>query len=157
LSGKIVALLLVPVGAVVAAGAVALRMHFQPPTVPDYSLVGVAPGSEVTLAPGGSFTMVMQPSGQVTGIVGAHGLLLGQGQARPWDPSFSVAANGTVSVAGTREQLFPGVPPGEWDVAVAVGRPETLPTRPGDFSADHGHDDRAGFRIVHQRLHLTQP
>lgn len=160
MSGKVVALLLVPAGAAVAAGLVALRVHFQPPTVPGYALEGDA-GAEVTLRPGATFEMVLRPSAPVTGAVGARGFLFGEGDRRPWDPPFSVAVDGTVSATGTREALFPGVPPGDWDIAVAVGRPETLPTRPGDFLAEGGHDagdgERTAFKVVHERLHLLQP
>jgi hypothetical protein len=161
LTGKVIALLLVPAGAAVAAGAVALRMHFQPPTVPGYVIAGDA-GAEVTLRPGAPFGMVVRPTAPVTGIVGARGFLFREGEHRPWEPSFMVAVDGTVSVTGTRENLFPGVPPGDWDIAVAIGRPETLPTRPDEFRADTsgtrsaGSSDRA-FVVVHERVHLVGP
>jgi hypothetical protein len=37
-----------------------------------------------------------------------------------------------VRISGPVDSLFAGVPPGPWQVAVAVGRPETLPTAPRD-------------------------
>jgi hypothetical protein len=159
LSGRAVAILIAPVGAGVAAGLVALRLYFQPPTVPGYAVAGDA-GGVVTLGPGAAFEMIIRPSAPVTGVVGARGFLFREGRRLPWEPTFSVAVDGTVSVAGTREALFPGVPPGDWDVAVAVGRPETLPSRPEDFKAESTRADtnkHTPFRVIHEHVHLTQP
>jgi hypothetical protein len=45
------------------------------------------------------------------------------GRIRPWSLSAAPTAENVVVLSGTRRDLFPGVPRGEWDMVVAVGRP----------------------------------
>jgi hypothetical protein len=45
------------------------------------------------------------------------------GRVRPWSLSVEPTAENVVVLSGTRRDLFPGVPRGEWDMVVAVGRP----------------------------------
>jgi hypothetical protein len=45
------------------------------------------------------------------------------GRVRPWSLSAEPTAENVVVLSGTRRDLFPGVPRGEWDMVVAVGRP----------------------------------
>ena len=137
--------------------AVFLRMHFQPPTVPMYSL-GPDAGAEVTLRPGMSFEMVARPTSPAAGVVAAKGFLFRGDERRLWEPPFSVDADGTVRIAGAAETLFKGVPPGAWDIALAVGRPETLPSMPGDFQPGREVAGRpAAWHVVRQRVILTAP
>jgi hypothetical protein len=126
------ALLLAPAAAAVAAGLMLLRLHFEPPAVPAYSLPPAAASSVTPLARGGSFVLDLRPQTPVVGAVAARGFLLQGDQVTPWDPPFSVDVDGTVHIAGTVDVLFKGVPAGVWEVAVAVGRPEMLPTAPQD-------------------------
>lgn len=157
MTGRVAAVLLVPAAALVAVVAVVLRMHFQPPTVPVYSLATDA-GAEVTLRPGMAFELVARPSAPAPGIVGAKGFLFRGDDRRLWDAPFTVDVDGTVHVAGPVELLFKGVPAGTWDVAVAVGRPETLPSMPGDVQQPRDTDGRpAAWHVIRQRVILTGP
>jgi hypothetical protein len=77
---------------------------------------------------------------------------------RAWDPPVDVLRDGTVRIAGASAEVFAGVPDGLWDVAVSVGRPETLPTAPRDIlearARDHG--DAAAWRLGVERV-LLEP
>ena len=149
-----IALALVPGAAAVAVALVSLRLHFQPPTVPAFAVAG-AQEDEVTLAAGGQFDLELRPAAPVTGAIAARGFLLRGDTVRPWDPPFSVARDGTVRISGPVDVLFAGVPAGSWEVAVAVGRPETLPTAPGDvLRARAQQPDTVGWRLVRQRVIL---
>jgi hypothetical protein len=154
LSGRLIAVLLVPAAAVVAVVAVALRLHFQPPTVPAYALAADA-GGEVTLRPGMPFEMVAHPSAPSAGVVAAKGFLFRGQERRLWEPPFTVDADGTLRIAGPVDALFKGVPPGTWDLAVAVGRPETLPSMPGDVEHARDAAGPAAWHVLRQRVNLT--
>jgi len=146
-------LALVPAAAVVAAGLVALRLHFEPPTIPAYSLA--ADGGEAVLRPGASFEMVIAPASPVKGAIGARAFLLRGGEVRPWNVPASVGLDGSVRIAGQVDTLFAGVPPGTWEIAVAVGRPEVLPTAPRDILASTAADTRpSAWRAVRERIRL---
>jgi hypothetical protein len=155
LSGRI-AVLVVPAGVLVAVAAVALRLHFQPPTVPPYTLAGDA-GAEVTLLPGTVFEMVARPSAPSAGVVAAKGFLFRGQEQRLWEPPFTVDVDGTVHVAGAAATLFKGVPAGAWDIALVVGRPETLPTMPGDVEAPREAGGPAAWHVLRERVNLTAP
>jgi hypothetical protein len=157
--------LLVVAGAIVTAVALlALRVRIQPPTVPPYVLEGADGGIEtrgetaaVALAPGQLFEMDVEPEGMVTGAVGARAFLIREesDEARVWEAPFEVAKDGSVHLAGKVEKLFDGVPPGAWDVAVVVGRPETLPTSPRDaVHVRDGGPAEAAWRLVERRIVL---
>jgi hypothetical protein len=151
--GRIVALSILPGAVLVAAVLLGLRLHFQPPTVPEYALV--ANGDTETLRPGGRFEIEVRPLGPVTGAVGARAFLLRGDAVRPWDPPFVVDRDGSVRIAGPVASLFAGVPAGEWEVAVAVGRPEMLPTAPKDvLRAREPHAGDAAWRLVRRRVLL---
>jgi hypothetical protein len=149
---------------VIVAGAVAsaalllaLRLRIQPPTVPPYVL-DVTDGKSSVLAPGDFFRMDIEPEGIVTGAVGAHAFLVRGDEARLWEPEFEVERDGSVHMAGRVEKLFAGVPPGTWDIAIVVGRPETLPTSPREalHVRDGGTAD-AAWRLVEQTVVLGAP
>jgi hypothetical protein len=149
-----IALLLVPGAAAVAVALVSLRLHFQPPTVPAYAVANAGP-DPVTLTPGGQFELELRPQSPVTGAIAARGFLLQGDTVRPWDPPFTVAGDETVRIAGPVDALFAGVPAGSWEAAVAVGRPETLPTAPNDVLRARGQQpDAAGWRLVRERVLL---
>jgi hypothetical protein len=149
-----IALVLVPGAAAVAVGLVSLRLHFQPPTVPAFAVAG-AQADAVELAPGGQFQLELRPEQPVTGAIAARGFLLQGDTVRPWDPPFSVDRDGTVRITGPVSTLFARVPAGAWEVAVAVGRPETLPTAPNDVLRARGQQpDAVGWRLVRERVVL---
>lgn len=134
-----------------------LRVHFQPPTIPPYvdSRADSGKAGEFVLPSGGQFEMAVRPVAPIQGAVGARGFLLSGETVRPWDPPFSVSTDGTVRIAGAVGDLFAGVPFGPWEIAVAVGRPEALPTAPHDILAARDHDvERASWHLVLRRVRL---
>jgi hypothetical protein len=145
------ALFLAPGGATVAIVLVLLRMHFEPPAVPTYSLPTPAVAA---LRPGDGFTLNLRPDGPVVGAVAARGFLLQGDKVRPWDPPFTVDVDGTVHIAGAVDTLFRGVPAGAWEVAVAVGRPEMLPTAPQDVLRARRGTSPATWHLVWERVDL---
>jgi hypothetical protein len=153
-------LLLVPIAIAVAGALLFFRLRLQPPTVPTYTLAGNGANggaAEIELRHGDTFTMELRPTAPVEGAVGARGFLLRGDAVRPWDAPFTVDRDGTVHLAGTVDALFQGVPAGTWDIAVAVGRPENLPTAPRDVlrARDAGSDTRPvawHLVVAHGRL-----
>lgn len=149
-----IALTLLPGAAAVAVALVSLRLHFQPPSVPAFAVTGELPDA-VPLEAGGHFDLELRPLSPVTGAIAARGFLLRGDTVRPWNPPFSVTRDGTVHITGPVDTLFAGVPPGPWEVAVAVGRPETLPTAPSDVLRARGEQpENASWRLVRERVVL---
>ncbi len=153
--GKLVALLLVPAAVAVAGGLLVARLQLEPPTVPAFALAG--DGGVRTVRRGETFEMTVLPQAQAAGAIGARAFLVRGDEVRPWTAPYSVALDGTVTISGPCEVLFDGVPPGAWDVAIAVGRPETLPTAPRDIlrAQDAGAGD-AAWRLVRQRIAIER-
>jgi hypothetical protein len=151
---SVIALLLVPAAILVTASLLLLRLRMEPPTVPGYALVA-GDADTIVLHAGGRFQLVVQPEGAVTGAVAARGFLLRGDDVQAWDPPFTVDRDGTIRLDGPVEALFAGVAPGPWEVAVAVGRPETLPTAPRDVlrARDAGARD-AAWRLVRKHIVL---
>jgi hypothetical protein len=144
----------------VAAALLVLRVRLEPPTVPAYTLVPTYPsagGDALVLGPSDRFHLDIAPQVTVVGAVGARGFLLRGGDVRAWDPPFTVERDGTVRLDGPVATIFAGVPPGPWDLAVAVGRPETLPTAPRDILRARDAvptDGDAAWRLVRERIVL---
>ena len=151
---SVVALLLVPAAILVTATLLLLRLRMEPPTVPTYTLAA-GDGGTLVLHAGERFRLVVEPEGIVTGAVAARGFLVRGDEVQAWDPPFTVDRDGSIRLDGPVETLFAGVPPGPWDVAVAVGRPETLPTAPRDVlrARDAGAAD-AAWRLVREHVVL---
>ncbi len=152
-----IALVLVPGAAAVAVALVSLRLHFQPPTVPVFTVADARADSdgELSLEAGGHFELELRPQQPVAGAIAARGILLRGDTVRPWDPPFTVAGDGTVRIEGTVDALFAGVPPGPWEVAIAVGRPENLPTAPRDvLRARDQQPEGVSWRLVRERVVL---
>lgn len=157
---RLPALLLLPAALLVAFGLVALRLHYQPPTVPLYVIDEPSPtGGDhaVVLARGGSFQLTMRPTGPVAGAVGARAFLVRGEEVRPWEAPYTVSRDGSIHLAGQVDTLFAGIPAGSWDLAVAVGRPENLPTAPRDVlrardSTNPGNP--AVWRLVRERIRV---
>jgi hypothetical protein len=157
---SIAPLLLLLAAGLVAAALLALRVHLEPPTVPPYALVPAGASADAggaALGPSDRFQLDIAPQVPVVGAVGARGFLMRGDEVRAWDPPFRVERDGTVRLDGEVQTLFAGVPPGPWDVAVAVGRPETLPTAPRDIlhARDAAVTDAdAAWRLVRERVFL---
>jgi hypothetical protein len=160
---RVVAVLLVGAAIAGALALVALRLHFQPPTVPAYAVQGATPGSKLVVAQNRDLRLDLVPAAPVQGAVAARGFLLRGDEVRPWDPPFSVDRGGAVHLSGRGDALFAGVPEGDWEIAIAVGRPEVLPTAPRDVLRARGSDPQrspaaaepeAGWRLVRQPIVL---
>lgn len=169
-----IALALLPAAGIVAVGLVSLRLHFQPPTVPEFALADAHEAQ--VLGKGDRFHLEIRPDATVEGAIAARGFLVrteaevpmvdtkaapaakASPEVRAWTPQFAIGADGVVRLDGAVEDLFAGVPPGAWEVAVAVGRPETLPTAPKDIlrARDPGEAPagRLSWRLVRQRVFL---
>ncbi len=162
-----IALLLVP-SATVAAGALVLfRLHFQPPNLPRYQATvtgdleartaDAGPADEETLHRDSRLEIELRPQSPVTGAVGARAFLLRGDEVHAWDPPFSVGLDGIVRLSGRVDKLFEGVPRGRWEVAIAVGRPEVLPTAPRDVLVRRNDDPAlAGWHLVRTPVRLEQ-
>jgi hypothetical protein len=153
------ALFLVPAAALVALLLLVLRLHFQPPTVPTYVLErGDGPTEAYSaLALGGEFDLTLRPESPVVGAVAARAFLIRGNEVRPWDLPFSVSPDGLVHMSAPVRAAFSGVPPGEWEVAVAVGRPETLPTAPNDIlRARDAGPGPASWRLLRAKVRVGE-
>jgi hypothetical protein len=147
-----VALLLVPGAAVLAVVMLVLRVHVQPLTIPPYS---IAPGSTTELRPGGQFSLQLDPRGPLTGAVMARAFLTQGTQMRAWEPVFVVDKDGTIHVAGSVDALFAGVPAGEWELDIVVGRPELLPRSPDDALKGRDAEVSGGaWHLLHERVRV---
>lgn len=149
-------LALLPTAVATALVLAVLRVHFQPPTLPRYVETSESEAVEGgTLAAHGRFEMAARPATPMSGAVGARGFLLKGDEVRPWDPPLSVSIDGVVRVAGSVDQLFAGVPAGTWEVAIAVGRPEFLPTAPRDVLRARDHrGETESWQLLVKRITL---
>jgi hypothetical protein len=153
---RVAAVLLISAAVAAAAALLLLRLHFQPPTVPDYRIAGDA-GGERVLARGDTFVMDLQPNGTVTGAVAARAYLVQGDAVRPWDVTFTVQRDGSVQIEGATDALFAKVPAGVWEIVVAVGRPENLPSDPRDLLRARAAtiDAGAAWHVVRERVVWT--
>jgi hypothetical protein len=104
---------------------------------------------------GQRFGVALRPRASSRGAVGARAFLLRGDEVRGWDPPSSVTVDGIVRIEGSVDDLFRGVPPGDWEAAIAVGRPEVLPTAPRDVLERTSDDpDRAGWHLVRLKIRL---
>jgi hypothetical protein len=162
-----IALLLAPSAAVAAGALVLFRLHFQPPNVPRYQASVVAdvearagdagPADEQTLRGDSELEIELRPQRPVTGAVGARAFLLRGDEVHAWDPPFSVGLDGIVRLSGRVDKLFEGIHGGRWEVAIAVGRPEVLPTAPRDVLARRNDDPvLAGWHLVRTPVRIEE-
>ncbi len=151
-SGKTVAVLLVPGAILVAVVMLVLRVYVQPLTIPPYV---IAASATTELRPGQQFSLELDPQGPLTGAVGAKAYLTRGSLVREWEPIFAVDKDGTIHVAGPVDKLFAGVPTGEWELDVVVGRPELLPRSPEDALKGRDVEVSGGaWHLLHERLRL---
>ncbi|WP_044985888.1 hypothetical protein [Sorangium cellulosum] len=147
----------------------ALALLDAPAPVPDYavSIAGgeagqrsangdaVAPGT-ARLGPGSRLEIALRPATRVEGPVAVRAFLIAGDKALPWDVRPEVSAQGAARIAGDTEALFRGVPEGEWEIAIAIGRPEALPDRPAELAdgpPGEGENPSA-FRVLRAKVRL---
>jgi anti-sigma factor RsiW len=135
----------VPAVAAMAAAAVVLILALprQGPPLPGYTLAlsseqtvrSGAPEPEVPrLGPGSQLDVLLRPEQAVEGPMEVRAFLVRPGEARAWNPPLERSPEGAVRIRGPVEALL-SIPPGEWTLAVAVGRPGELPEAPGEVLA----------------------
>ena len=151
--------------AVAAAVLIGVFSRGEPP-LPGYGLSfsseqGVragAPELEVPrLGPGSLVELVLRPEQAVEEPVEVRAFLLRPGEARAWTPPMERSSEGAVRIRGPVEALL-SIPPGEWTLAIAVGRPGTLPEDPGEVLAflEQGRAPEAGsWRLLTRRFLLV--
>ena len=168
-TARILAVLVAPAGILVGAVLLVLRLHFQPARVPPYALATDSgqPSSAQPLlrGPGSRFEIEATPTIEVQGAVTARAFLVRSpgtsggmdagDDVRAWRVPMEIGRDGSVHVAGPVDALFAGVPPGEWEVVLAVGRPEMLPNNPREL-LERGNADggAAAWRVVRERVRL---
>ncbi|WP_437893093.1 hypothetical protein [Sorangium sp. So ce124] len=86
-------------------------------------------GADATarLGPGSRLEITLRPATRVDGPVAVRAFLIQGETARPWDVHADLSEQGAARIEGDTETLFPGVPEGEWEIAIAIGRPAALP------------------------------
>jgi ferric-dicitrate binding protein FerR (iron transport regulator) len=155
------------VAALAAAAAVFLLVSPRGgPPLPGYTLSlsseqevrSGAPEAEVPrLGPGSLIDLILRPEQAVAEPVEVRAFLLRPGEARAWTPPMERSAEGAVRIHGSVESLL-SIPPGEWTLAIAVGRPGTLPTDPGELRplVEEGRAPAAGsWRLLTRRFLLV--
>jgi len=161
---------LAPALAAMAAAAAVLVVVLprQGPPLPAYTLAlsseqGVrsgAPGPEVPrLGPGSQLDLLLRPEQAVEGPVEVRAFLLRPGEARAWNPPLERSPEGAVRIRGPVETLL-SIPPGEWTLAVAVGRPGALPESPDEIRArvEEGRAPDAGeWTLLTRKFLLLDP
>jgi hypothetical protein len=79
--------------------------------------------------------IVLRPKTAVKGArVDVRSFLLRDGVARAWTPPLQISPDGAVRIAGEAKALF--AEPGDWEVALAVGRTGDLPSDPATVAAE---------------------
>ncbi|WP_437902283.1 hypothetical protein WME95_27050 [Sorangium sp. So ce327] len=84
-------------------------------------------GATARLGPGSRLEITLRPATRVDGPVAVRAFLIQGETARPWDVHADLSEQGAARIEGDTETLFPGVPEGEWEIAIAIGRPAALP------------------------------
>ncbi|WP_437541170.1 hypothetical protein WME97_26345 [Sorangium sp. So ce367] len=84
-------------------------------------------GATARLGPGSRLEITLRPATRVDGPVAVRAFLIQGETARPWDVHADLSEQGAARIEGETETLFPGVPEGEWEIAIAIGRPAALP------------------------------
>ncbi|WP_437707441.1 hypothetical protein WMF45_27295 [Sorangium sp. So ce448] len=106
-------------------------------------------GATARLGPGSRLEITLRPATRVDGPVAVRAFLIQGETARPWDVHADLSEQGAARIEGDTDTLFPGVPEGEWEIAIAIGRPAALPdsaARLADARPSEEEDNK--FRIL---------
>ncbi|XXX80813.1 hypothetical protein WMF30_18830 [Sorangium sp. So ce134] len=117
----------------------------------DASAPGIA-----RLGQGSRLEIALRPATRVEGPVAVRAFLIAGDKALPWDVRAEVSAQGAARIAGDTAALFRGVPEGEWEIAIAIGRPEALPDTPEGLAGGprtEGEMSNA-FRVLRVKVRL---
>jgi hypothetical protein len=84
----------------------------------------------IRLVPGTRLDLTLRPETAVTGAVAVRAVLSRDGRVQRWDAPAEIQPDGVVRIVAPRDTAFPGVAPGPWELIVAVGRHDDLPSTP---------------------------
>lgn len=105
--------------------------------------------------PDARFELLLRPSEPPAGPVAIRGVVLNDQEVRSWNPPTEISPTGSVRIAGPVKGILP-IPPGQWTLAIAVGHPDTLPTRPEAWWTRSAHAPDAAWRLVRARIDLRK-
>lgn len=114
-------------------------------------------GADATarLGPGSRLEITLRPATRVDGPVAVRAFLIQGETARPWDVHADLSEQGAARIEGDTETLFPGVPEGEWEIALAIGRPAALPDSAAEVRAPRPSEKKdKPFRILRFKVLL---
>ncbi|MDC0744110.1 hypothetical protein [Polyangium mundeleinium] len=124
----------------------------------DRSFRADAPSpDEPRLAPGSRLSLSIRPAADVLGVVEARAYSIRDGVVAPCRPRIEIAATGAILVTGSREELFPDIGPGRLEIAILVGRPETLPEHTPAASELAPEGPTRAFQVLRAAVWLTDP
>jgi len=86
-----------------------------------------APEAALRLDPTSRLALALRPEKPVSGAIAVRGYLVREGAARFWGAPAAVGAGGVMRIEGTAGALFEGIPEGEWEIVLLLGRPEVFP------------------------------
>jgi hypothetical protein len=151
-----------------AAALVVLAVYPRGPgPLPGYALTltggeqelrGTDPSAGRTrprFGPDARVRLALHPATPVAGPMEVHVFLVAGGKARAIDARASVDA-GTVLIEGDARTLL-RVPPGEWDLVVALGRPGQVPDTPAalEQSLGAGAMEAPGWRLFREPVEVV--
>ncbi|WP_437730065.1 hypothetical protein [Sorangium sp. So ce1335] len=114
-----------------------------------------APGGEATsVGPESRLEITLRPATRVEGPLEVRAFLIRDGGARPWDVKVELSSQGAARIAGDRKTLFRGVPAGHLEIALAIGRPGSLPAGPEDVLRAPRLGPPPGYRLLRREIRL---
>jgi hypothetical protein len=150
--------------AAIAAAAVLLWVRSpSAPPLPGYELTisGGARGTrshsaeavgDLVLPPGSQFEIVLRPLTRAQGAVAVRVVLVRPQAVRPLDLPADISQEGSVRILGTADEI--DAAPGTWDLVVAVGRPQSLPSEPRGIAALSAVEAGGAVQVFRRRLVL---
>ncbi|WP_438007561.1 hypothetical protein WME89_01790 [Sorangium sp. So ce321] len=122
------------------------------------SAPGAAPenGLATSVGPGSRLEISLRPATRVEGPLEVRAFLIRDGEAHPWDVKIELSRQGAARIAGDREALFQGVPAGRFQIALAIGRPGSLPTGPEDVLRALKLRETPGVRLLQWEIRLYE-
>ena len=115
-----------------------------------------ADGQATSVGPGSTLEITLRPATRVDGPLEVRAFLVRDGEARPWDAKVELSSQGAARIAGDRETLFQGVPAGRYEIALAIGRPGSLPAGPEDVLRALKLGETPGFRLLRREIRLHE-
>jgi hypothetical protein len=102
-------------------------LAFETTAQDERSADAPSPKADVKLRATTQVDLILRPHDSPKTPVAMRAISMQNGVARPWAPPSEVSATGVVRIRGKASELFP-TPHGEYELLIAVGRPEALPS-----------------------------